>query len=84
MFSQVTADVIRRIKAIEAERDALRAKADALRDAIAEVERAVAFLDQCRASPEQASEAGCFKDAREWLETAARAAIDAARAGGGA
>lgn len=36
---------------------------------------AIEFLDRCRAKPKEAREAGCFKDAHEWLEAAARALI---------
>jgi hypothetical protein len=39
---------------------------------LADLRAALAFLDQCRASPKEASEAACFKDVREWLESAAR------------
>ena len=53
-----------------------------LRNAIVELDRAIAFLDQCKASPEQASAAGCFRDAREWIDETSRAVVQAARSEG--
>lgn len=47
--------------------------------AVRGLDEALKFLEQCRAQPETASAAGCFKDSREWLESAARELLAAAR-----
>ena len=56
-----------RVECLEAERDRLRARLDRLRDA-------VAFLDRCRDDP-MAKETGALRDAHEWIESAAREAV---------
>ena len=43
--------------------------------AVAELRRAIEFLDMCRNDHESASKTGSYKDAREWLERAARAVV---------
>lgn len=59
------ADAMDSLAAMRAQRDRL---AEALRQAIA-------FLDACRADPERAKETGAMRDAQDWMESAARAAL---------
>lgn len=42
-----------------------------------ELGRALAFLDQCRADKAAAIATGAMRDAREWVEEAARRAVAA-------
>lgn len=51
--------------------------AEPVANALADLRAAVVFLDQVRAAPaeEDATRTGAFRDAREWLEKAARAAL---------
>lgn len=53
----------------------MEARIDALEAALRGLERAVAFMDKCRETPIMAAETGAFRDAHQWLEQAARAAV---------
>lgn len=48
------------------------------REALADLRAAVAFLDQVQSAPDSEKPIGVLRDAREWLERAARAALSAA------